>query len=367
MRYFNNLNEEKKSVFYRLPQSFHRSSHRETLAYALGATLYMPATREIILADLLSEKLQGLKSMVICLEDAVGDLEVKKAEVNLINQLTQLIKAKEEGLIDEEEIPLIFIRIRNLHQMKMVIENFGENPLLTGFVFPKFTVEKGYLYLEALKEMNIKYNRNLFAMPILEDKNVIYKEDRFKNLQEMKMLFDEFKSMVLNIRIGATDFCSFFGLRRGMETTIYDVAVIRNCIEDVVNIFSRMENDYVVSGCVWEYYSSTKGSNDLFSRELQGLIKEIILDKQNALLGKTIIHPSQILPVQALQVVSQEEYLDACKIISNSEENNGVINSQYGNKMNEVKPHLNWAKKIIKRGEIYGVFNQERSYIDLLK
>ena len=38
----------------------------------LGATLYMPATRYDIEGAILDGKIPGLRSLVICLEDAVG-------------------------------------------------------------------------------------------------------------------------------------------------------------------------------------------------------------------------------------------------------------------------------------------------------
>lgn len=367
MKYFNNLKAEKKELFYREPEPFDKSSNRELLAYGLGATLYMPATRGMLLKDVLSEKLQGLKAMVICLEDAVGDLEIKAAEDNLIAQIKRLTRAGEEGELNLEEIPLIFIRIRELGQMHRIIDELGQNPLLTGFVFPKFTYQNGIKSLESLKKINREYNQQLYAMPILEDKNIIYKEKRIENLLEIKELLDSYKSLILNIRIGSTDFSRLFGLRRSIATSVYDVAVVRNCIEDIVNLFARVEEQYVLSGSVWEYFTTNDSNRDLSDKALKGLIREVILDKQNALVGKTIIHPSHILPVQALYVVTHEEYLDASRILALSKEANGVIKSQYGNKMNEVKPHLNWAKKIMLQSKIFGVFKEHISYVDLLK
>ena len=44
--------------------------------YALGATLYMPATRPDILDMVSGEKIQGLRSLVLCLEDAVAAADV---------------------------------------------------------------------------------------------------------------------------------------------------------------------------------------------------------------------------------------------------------------------------------------------------
>ena len=47
---------------------------------------------------------------------------------------------------------------------------------------------------------------------------------------------------------------------------------------------------------------------------MDGLIREILMDIANGLTGKTIIHPSHIKVVQALNVVTFEEYLDALTI-----------------------------------------------------
>ena len=45
--------------------------------YALGATLYMPATRHDLADVVLNGKIPGLRSLVICLEDAVSDSDVE--------------------------------------------------------------------------------------------------------------------------------------------------------------------------------------------------------------------------------------------------------------------------------------------------
>ena len=70
MKIFSDLYEkELDSLFYVKPAKFNKYTDREILAYALGATLYMPATRENIHQELLVKKHDGLASMVICLED----------------------------------------------------------------------------------------------------------------------------------------------------------------------------------------------------------------------------------------------------------------------------------------------------------
>ena len=50
--------------------------------------------------------------------------------------------------------------------------------------------------------------------------------------------------------------------------------------------------------------------------------------------------------VNALMAVTKEEYDDACQILGTG---GGVVKSSGGNKMNEIKPHTNWAKKVYNR------------------
>ena len=99
---------------------------------------------------------------------------------------------------------------------------------------------------------------------------------------------------------------------------------------------------------------------------MDGLIKEVLLDKNNGLTGKTIIHPTHIKPVHAFLVVSYEEYMDAISILEGIGGESGVLKSHFSNKMNEMKLHYNWAIKIVSRAKIYGVYHEQCSYIDLL-
>lgn len=98
----------------------------------------------------------------------------------------------------------------------------------------------------------------------------------------------------------------------------------------------------------------------------EGLIREVLLDQENGLFGKTIIHPTHLKVVQSLYVVSYEEYTDALTIISNANGDLGVVKSDYENKMNEIKPHLSWARKILIRAQIYGVYHAQNSYRNIL-
>lgn len=369
MKYFNYLSDQdKKQLFYKEPQSFTKSEHKDKLAYSLGATLYMPGIRDRIGEDIVHGRIKELMSVIICLEDAIEDTLVDVGIKNVVSQLNQIDEAVQKGHVKADNLPLIFIRIRNLDQIKGLTSALEEKiKLLTGFVIPKFSYRNGDAYFREIEAINQVFGTSLYLMPVIETKEILYLESRTQNLIRLKELFDQYKHLILNLRIGATDFSSLFGIRRNVSNTIYDISVIRDCLTGILNTFGRQEDGYVISGPVWEYFAKNMGEEELeHNPSIRGLINEGKLDKENGFTGKTVIHPSQIKPIQSLQVVTYEEYMDALDIVNSEKGNNGAIGSIYKNKMNEVKPHLNWARKIIKKSEIYGVYNENKCYRDLL-
>ncbi|MBN2444828.1 MAG: HpcH/HpaI aldolase/citrate lyase family protein [Spirochaetales bacterium] len=53
---------------------------------------------------------------------------------------------------------------------------------------------------------------------------------------------------------------------------------------------------------------------------IDGLMRDVILDKANGFIGRTIIHPSHTKYVNAMQTVIKEEYEDALQIMETSGE-----------------------------------------------
>lgn len=354
MRYFNDI-DNLQDMFFKAPSSYGLFSSKEELSYALGACLYMPATRPNLLKDILSSKNMGAHTITICIEDSVSSNQVVQAEHNVVNLFKSISVLLEDNSSFSDSLPLIFIRVRNINQFERLLK---ESLLmgLCGFIFPKFNIDNGEKYFSILKEYNISNNRTLYGMPILETPSIIQKETRMEELVKIKHILDEYREYVLNIRIGGTDFSGLYGLRRNRDCSIYDILVVRDCISDIINIFKR--DGYVISGVVCEHYSKDLGfQNDI-------LIKETLLDKANGLTGKTVIHPTQVNIVNSLMVISKEDYTDAFNILNSPL--NGVIKSNYSNKMNEIKPHEKWAREILLRAKIMGVFEDEKSFADLL-
>ncbi|KUF31688.1 MULTISPECIES: HpcH/HpaI aldolase/citrate lyase family protein [Lysinibacillus] len=376
---------EAETIFFKKPQPFTKWETPDILSYALGATLYMPASMPAIVSLIQSQKYQELTSLVIDLEDAVGDIELRDCEAKLMEDISELYALYQQKKLLLQDLPLLFIRVRHVEQFQRLTTILGKKQeILAGYVFPKFTAAQGARYFELLEQTILENDLILYGMPILESREVLYKESRMEALLDIKAVLHQYRARVLNVRIGATDFCGIYGIRRRMDSTIYDISVIRDCIADIVNVLGREEDGFVISGPVWEYFSnqrvlkpalretpfSEKGALDtrkaLLDDCLDGLMKEVLMDKQNGIVGKTIIHPSHIRVVHALYAISYEEYLDALSIVENNDGRKGVMKSHYANKMNEIKPHMRWAQRILKQAQVYGVYHESVDFASLL-
>ena len=342
--------------------------------------MYMPGTKDFS-QKILNHDMPGLTSMVFCFEDACPEERVEEAEKNVIHVLNVLADAMESGTLTYEDLPLIFCRVRNPEQFIRFSDQLTARHIkvLAGINFPKFNARNGNIYMFYLKQLNEKFGEILYGMPIIEDSEVAFKETRLTELMGIREILDNYKDIVLQVRVGATDFSSCFGVRRGVDYSIYDVLTVREILSDIINVFGR-NNDYVISGPVWEYFRVSKKmmfeelpSYDIedcvlkripiVNSEIDGLLREVILDKANGFVGRTVIHPSHIKYVNALQAVTKEEYCDAVSILNSDK--GGVFKGQNSNKMNEVKPHTNWARKIYMRSRAFGVIENESSFLKL--
>ncbi|MET8812992.1 HpcH/HpaI aldolase/citrate lyase family protein [Streptomyces sp. NPDC004549] len=382
MRHFGHIAPEvRERLFHQEPCEFTADSPARLLSAALGATLYSPATRPRLADDVLKQGRTGVVSMVLCLEDSIDDADVPAGEDNLVRQFAELDARA------GEEPPLLFIRVRTPDQIPDLVRRLGPTArLLSGFVLPKFTGERGMPFLEALTEAEKESGRRLFAMPVLESTELIYRESRGETLDGIMRAVGKYRERVLALRLGVTDFCSSYGLRRAPDMTAYDVQIVASVIADVVNVLGRADGTgFTVTGPVWEYFRvpervfkpqlrqspflevrAVELREKLIEHAMDGLLREISLDQANGLLGKTCIHPSHVMPVHALSVVSHEEFSDAQDILRPERGGGGVLRSAYTNKMNEVKPHRAWAERTLLRAEVFGVAGEDVGFVELL-
>jgi citrate lyase beta subunit len=361
--------------FVHRPAEFDKYTNPKLLRYCLGATMYMPGTKNFLEA-ILTKKYPGLTSMVLCFEDACPEEDVPAAQDNSYRLLDDLHAAIKEGKISYSDVPLIIFRVRNIQQFKDFASRLTKAhiQLITAINFPKFTKDNGEAYFEYLQSINDRFGEPVYGMPILESREMAYIETRQEELAGVKKVLDKYRHLVLNVRVGGTDWSSVFGVRRGINYTIYDILPVADCLKDVINVFAR-NNDYCVSGPVWEYFRVNKKMKfsdmpesinaSIFKHEpivndaVDGLLRELLLDRANGFIGKTIIHPTHIPYVNGMLAVTEEVYNDALQILN---ADGGVVKSEQSNKMNEVGPHKMWAEKVYMRAKAYGVIKDESCY-----
>lgn len=375
-------------TFFKEPIEFNKYTNRDLLQYCLGGLLYMPATQTNILDKIKAKGdpkkgIPGMTSMVMCFEDAISEEKLPEAEDNAIHILNDLADCLENGSLTQNDIPLFFFRVRNTDHFIKFSERLEKRhiKILTGFIFPKFCCKNGPTYLEHLEFLNSKFGDIIYGMPILESEEIIYKETRLNELIGIKNMLRPYKRMILNVRVGAADFSSKFGVRRGVDYTIYDILTVSDCLKDILNFFNRETEDYVVSAPVWEYFSNENYNRlanqtpfnihnfvmrrkHMINEAIDGLLHEVALDKANGFVGKTIIHPMHLKYVNAMQAVTKEEYEDALQILQGGA--TGVAKGDGKNKkMNEMSPHRYWARTINYKAQAYGVIEDDTTYIKL--
>lgn len=374
-------NEQREDLFAVPPRPVTPASPRDILALALGATLYSPGTRVGLMEASLRVARVGATSMVWCLEDAIRHDEVPAGERNIIATLKEIHAADQAT---QDLLPLLFVRVRDADQIRRIAAGAGEAiNALTGFSLPKITMVTGRAMLSAIRDISDTLDRTMYAMPILETPDIIYTETRRDALRNLAIQFDNYRENVLCIRVGGTDLSGMFGLRRDRNTTIWEVAVVRDALADITNQFAR-HGHYTVTGPVWEHIPGQRlfkpqlrlspfGSNPddqglraaLIEGDVDALMREISMDKNNGMYGKTVIHPSHVSIVNSMLTVNREEYDDAQDIRASAGQG-GVIASSHG-RMNEMGPHALWAEQISARAAVYGVLSSTSAWVALLQ
>lgn len=310
---------------------------------SVGALLYTPALNGKIAQTVMSGDLGGRYSLALCLEDTISPDMVEAAERQAADTLRQLYEAAGSR---EFYLPKLFIRVREPAQLERVFHAVKPyQSILTGFIFPKYTVSNAAEYNEKLLQVNRAAERKLYMMPILESRDIVDHWTRAEVLGGIKERIDSMRGFVLNVRVGGNDFSNEFAARRHYDETIYDILPIGQLLGDILTVFSR---EYIVAGPVWEFFASEHDEWEM------GLRRELKLDKLNGFIGKTVIHPKQIPVVNDMLRVTRKDLEDAKAILGWDSSGLQVGKSFGGERMNEVRTNYNWAKKTLLLSELYG-------------
>jgi citrate lyase beta subunit len=300
--------------------------------YALGATLYMPATREDILEVVFRKKLPQLRSMVVCLEDAVAEIDVDTA----LRNLHRLLSAIEQQGGRSEDGPMLFVRPRDW-QMAAVLNDWPLMAHVDGFVVPKLSLSNLRAWELAVT------NPQMLLMPTLETREVF-------NPQAMvelgTALNETLAQRIIALRIGGNDLLGCLGLRRNPDMTLYNTPM-GYVIPMLAGVMGSQ--GFALTAPVFEQLATP-----------HLLVEELGLDIAHGLVGKTAIHPSQINTIQDSLRVSVED-LNCAKLMLN-EIAPAVF--KHNDAMCEPATHLKWATNILERAKWHGVRHVETSHTE---
>ncbi len=378
LRHFGGLGPEQVERLFGIPPArVTQGQGRAHLAEALGGTLYTPATRPHLVQDVERAAASGVTSVVLDLEDSVQDQSVRTAMANVADALVELDSRWAAG-----PIPIaLFVRVRHHHTIAQVLGELGDGlSVLTGVVIPKFGARDAALCLDAVAAAA----PDLLVMPVLETAEFLQADVRLTFLKALGEELLPYRERILVVRVGGTDLAGLYGLRRTPDLTIYDVQLMAAALGDIVNLLGRPEQGYPISGPVWEHFAPRArvlrpqlraspfvehAAEDLRAglmvKSYDGLVREALLDRANGMTGKSVIHPDQAAIVNALSVVTDEEFADASQITAVGS-SGGALGSAYRNKMNETRPHAVWAQRTLRRAEVFGVARPGLSYVDIL-
>ncbi|MCQ9471307.1 HpcH/HpaI aldolase/citrate lyase family protein [Pseudomonas alliivorans] len=300
--------------------------------YALGATLYMPATRDDILDVVFAEKLPELRSLVVCLEDAVALIDIETALVNLRQVLTRI---QDRGGRPASG-PLLFVRPRDA-AMARILNDWPLMVHVDGFVVPKLSLKTLSSWEQAVT------NPALALMPTLETPEVFNPTAMVELGQALKANLDE---RIIALRIGGNDLMGCLGLRRNPAMTLYGTPM-GYVIPMLAGVMGSQ--GFALTAPVFEQLATP----DILQQELT-------LDIANGLVGKTAIHPSQVNIIQNALRVSLED-MNSARMILNSV---APAVFKYNDAMCEPATHYKWATHIMERAKWHGVLPAPASIMD---
>ena len=99
----------------------------ELLPYRVGALLYTPAVQDNIAEKICDNAIPSLDSVALCLEDAITEQGVRRAEEQLCKTLSRLSTHKKATA--RNDLPLIFVRVRGWGQATRMARSSQEEEL----------------------------------------------------------------------------------------------------------------------------------------------------------------------------------------------------------------------------------------------
>ena len=286
-------------------------------AIELGATLYIPAIKDNLVDIANGYKYPQCRSMIFCTEDSLHTKDVEQALINISQLLPHL----------ERSHKLHFIRVRNPDILKKLLE-LPDIERITGFVFPKLDLSNVDDYFSLVKGEGFK------NMPTLETK-AVFEQAKMSALRD-DLIAKNYQQEILALRIGGNDLLQHLGLRRPQDKTVYETP-LGQVIYQLINTFKPY--GFELTAPVFEHLNN-----------FSVLQQETLQDISCGLMGKTAIHPQQIIEIEQSYRVKDTDLIVAKAIL----DDRAAAVFKMNDAMCEIATHRVWAKSIIKRYQVYG-------------
>lgn len=308
----------------------------------LGASLYVPASRDDLVEVAQGAKLGHARSIIFCTEDSVSEADVPLALGNLQAMLAQA-KAQPGRLL--------FIRPRNEEVLRSLLKMPGISEV-DGFVLPKVTEASLVGYLAAVKDHEFAEGlrprsatgateepKKFWLMPTLETAEVFDEAEMARLRKALER--PGVKSRVLALRIGGNDLLNVLGVRRSRQRTIYE-SPIGPTIAKLITLFRPHGFALTAPVCELLYDAET-------------LQRELALDVEHGLVGKTAVHPDQVAVIEQAYRPHEQDVQMAEAILAPGAP---AVFRMHGT-MCEVATHRHWAQQVLSRRDLFGVFGEQ--------
>lgn len=302
------------------PATTHFSKTGE--AMSLGATMYVPILHPAIRDIVLGLKYPSLKSVVLCLEDALHLSDIDQGMSLLSRLMVDL-----DGPASGPRRPWLFLRPRHLAMAEVICGLPGIHHL-DGLVIPKLRIE------QVQDWWRLAHDANLRLMPTLECPWVL---DPGALSEFARLLEGEAPHRTIALRIGGNDLLATLQLRRVRGETIYEGPLAWALSQIMCQLGSR---GYPLTAPVFDVLDDPVT-----------LARECARDAAFGFVGKTAVHPDQIDVIHRCFAVCREDVALAHQTLSPGA--NAV--SRAAGMMLEPATHRGWAKRILLRAAVYGV------------
>ena len=291
-------------------------------AMSLGATMYVPILHPAIRDIVLGQKYPNLKSVVLCLEDALHVSDIDRGLHLLARLLDEL-----EGSAPGPGQPWLFVRPRNLDMARVIcgLRGIGR---VDGLVIPKIAITQveGWWQLAGDADMRL--------MPTLECAWVL---DPGALSAFASVLDAQARHRLIALRVGGNDLLATMQLRRVRGETIYDGPLAWALSQIMCQLGSR---GYPLTAPVFDVLD-----------DFATLARECARDAAFGFVGKTAVHPDQIDVIHRGFAACRDDVALAQQTLNPAA--NAV--SRAAGMMLEPATHRGWAKRILTRAAVYGI------------